>query len=223
MSHDPDPTNGHDVATESVRIQTSDGVDLEAEVAGPAPLDTIPPGGVAVVCHPHPLHGGSMHANVVEALFRSLPPAGAAVVRFNFRGAGGSSGTHDNGDAEQLDVKAAIEYAVGRWPGANLVLAGYSFGADVSLAVDVADVSGWLAIAPPLRIIDRDKLIALNDQRPKTLVGATHDQFNPYSDLVASTDALPNVTVVEAEGADHFFAVGLDRVVEAGKISLGLD
>ncbi len=222
MSHDPEPTSARDVAIESIRIETSDGVDLEAEVARPTPLDEPPAGGVAVVCSPHPLHGGSMHANVVEALFRSLPPMGAAVVRFNFRGAGSSSGTHDNGQAEQLDAAAAVGYACERWPGVKLVLAGYSFGADVSLAVDLPEISGWMAVAPPLRIVNPADMGALGDQRPKTLVGAAHDQFNPYRDLVTATESFPNTTVLEAEGADHFFAVGLDQVVEAGKLALGL-
>jgi alpha/beta superfamily hydrolase len=202
------------IETQRLSIETADGVELEAEIAGPAPIETAPPAGIVVVCHPHPLYGGSMHANVVDALFRALPPIGAGVLRFNFRGAGSSTGSHDEGIAERLDVEAAIAEAVERWPGAPLLLAGYSFGADVSLTVTAPEVGGWLAVAPPLRIVDRSAMGALTDERPKTMVTGTNDQFNRFDDLAAAVADLPSTTVTAAKGADHFFAVGLDAVVD---------
>jgi alpha/beta superfamily hydrolase len=202
------------------RITTEDGVELEAELAAPASGELSSPTGVVVACHPHPLYGGSMHANVVEALFQSLPPTGAAVVRFNFRGAGSSTGSHDEGRAERLDVEAAVSTAVERWPDTPLLLAGYSFGADVALTVTDPSIGGWLAVAPPLRIVDRASMGALTDERPKTMITGTADQFNPYDELAATVAELPNTTVAPAAGADHFFAVGLDAVVAAANTAL---
>ncbi|MDH3681710.1 MAG: hypothetical protein OEV40_17375, partial [Acidimicrobiia bacterium] len=145
-----------------------------------------------------------------------------AVLRFNFRGAGSSGGIHDEGRAERLDVEAAVAAAKERWPGSPILLAGYSFGADVSLTVDDPVLTGWLAVAPPLRVVAIEDMIALRDQRPKTIVGATNDQFNPFADLVETMASVPNATVVEAKGADHFFAVGIDAVVAAARDALGV-
>ncbi|MEL7208529.1 MAG: alpha/beta hydrolase, partial [Actinomycetota bacterium] len=117
--------------TERLPLTTGDGLDLRAELAAPAD-----PRAVAVVCHPHPLHGGNMYANVVETLFQALPATGVATLRFNFRGTNGSEGRHDQGRGEQLDVVAGIETVSERHPGLPLLLAGYSFGADLALAVD---------------------------------------------------------------------------------------
>ena len=208
------------IAQLALRIETDDGIDLEAELAAPAPTEATPPAGAVVVCHPHPLYGGSMHANVVEALYRSLPPEGAAVLRFNFRGSGGSSGSHDEGRGERLDVAAAVREAATRWPDAPLLLAGYSFGADVALTVTDPAVGGWLAVAPPLRVVDRAAMGALGDERPTWMVTGTADQFNPYDQLQASVDGLANVDVTAAQGADHFFTVGLDDVVAAARSAL---
>lgn len=202
-----------------LRIETDDGLELEAELAAPATADTDPRT-VVVACHPHPLHGGSMHANVVDALFRSLPPSGTAVLRFNFRGTGSSGGTHDEGRAERLDVRAAVAAASQRWPGASLLLAGYSFGADVALTVTEPSVGGWLAVAPPLRVVDRSDMGALADERPTTIVAGTADQFNPFADVVASVGELRTVSVIPAPGADHFFAVGIDVVVDTARSAL---
>lgn len=204
-----------EVRHERFQLQTSDGVALEAELVEPTTVGTI-----VVACHPHPQYGGSMEANVVEAMFRRLPLDGAAVVRFNFRGANGSGGEHDGGQAERLDVVSAIDEAIRRWPGVPLVLAGYSFGADVALAVDHAAIAAWLAVAPPLRIVDKAEMGALTDERPTFFVGAAHDQFNPYRDLLETVGDLPGATVVEAPGADHFFAIGLDEVVTTAQAAI---
>jgi alpha/beta superfamily hydrolase len=206
-----------EVRIEALAISTSDGLTLNAEAAVPSEI-----GAAMVVCHPHPLYGGSMHANVVEALFRSLPRLGVAVLRFNFRGGPGSEGVHDGGQGEQLDVVAAIDEADRRWPDVPLVLAGYSFGADVSLAVDHPSVVGWLGVAPPLRILPVDELVALGDQRPKHFVAAAHDQFRSPDELTDLVADAPNTTISVAPGADHFFAVGLDHVVDAARAALDL-
>jgi alpha/beta superfamily hydrolase len=207
-------------AVTRLAITTADQLDLRAELAPPSPEPEGGPRAVVVVCHPHPLHGGSMYNNVVEALFHGLPPRGAAVLRFNFRGASGSGGRHDHGRAERLDVAAALDELATRWPGLPLLLAGYSFGADVSLAVDHPAVRGWLAVAPVLRVVDPAEMVALRDPRPTWLLAAAHDQFRPYDELVPLVADAVNTTVAAVPGADHFFAVGLDQVAETGAAAL---
>ena len=113
-------------------------------IEGPAgPLETLHEGPddgtevvrVAVVCHPHPLHGGTMHNKVVFRLARGARKAGCAVVRFNFRGVGSSAGTHDDGRGEQDDVRAALAYARGRYPDLPVSVGGFSFGSSMSACV----------------------------------------------------------------------------------------
>ena len=204
MSDDVSP----EPQVEPLVLTTADGVTLQAEIAVPADVRAT-----VVVGHPHPLYGGSMYANVVEALFRALSRAGAAVLRFNFRGANGSGGEHDGGHAEQGDVAAAVAELVGRWPDQPLILAGYSFGADVALAVDHPSIQAWFLVAPPLRILERQEQVALTDERPKVVVAAAHDQFRPPAELAVELADAPHTSVTVAEGADHFFAAGLPTVV----------
>lgn len=197
-------------------LQTGDGIELQAEyVAGQDARASM------VVCHPHPLLGGSMHANVVEALFQGLPQEQVSVLRFNFRGTGGSGGEHDNGRAERFDVVAAIEEASYRLPGLPLVLAGYSFGADVALATDHEAITGWLAVAPPVRVVPVDEMVAICDERPKHVVCGANDQFRSPSSVREALGHGANITLSTVEGADHFFSVGLPQVVYAALAILG--
>jgi alpha/beta superfamily hydrolase len=89
----------------------------------------------AVVCHPHPLFGGTMHNKVVYQTAKSLDSLGLAVLRFNFRGVGKSAGTHDNDDGEQGDVRAALDFLTAEFPAAPQLVAGFSFGSRVGLRV----------------------------------------------------------------------------------------
>jgi alpha/beta superfamily hydrolase len=197
-------------------VQTSDGLDLRAEIASPVAVAAT-----VVACHPHPLHGGSMYANVVEALFTGLPPLGAAVMRFNFRGVSGSEGRYDRGRGERLDVLAAVDEMDRRWPEVDLLLAGYSFGAEVAMAVDHRAVAGWLLVAPPLTILPAEDLVALGDQRPKTFVVGANDQYCSPDRLAERLAGSPNTRVVEVEGADHFFGAGLDQVLATAATAIG--
>src|SRR5437763_16604652 len=94
-----------------------------------------PPRLTALVCHPHPLLGGTMHNKVVYQAAKSLDALGVPVLRFNFRGAGTSNGTHDRGRGEQGDVKAALDYLATEFQDVPLILAGFSFGSWVGLRV----------------------------------------------------------------------------------------
>ena len=93
----------------------------------------------AVVCHPHPLFGGTMHNKVVYQTAKTLHRFGLPVLRFNFRGVGSSEGSHDQGEGEREDVSAALDFLAGEYPGAPLLLAGFSFGSWVGLRVGCRD------------------------------------------------------------------------------------
>ncbi len=205
--------------TEVLSLRTSDGLSLMAEIAVDSTLD--PPSALMVLCHPHPQYGGNMHATVIDSLFRHLPAHGVACLRFNFRGVPGSQGEHDDGVGEQLDVIAAVETLGARWPELPLTLAGWSFGADVSLAVDHPRHRGWFCVAPPLSIVRVADMAAPLDPRPKMLAIPEHDQFNPPAKAEATTEGWVNTSRNVVPQTDHFLAGGLTRVNELALRSLG--
>jgi alpha/beta superfamily hydrolase len=185
---------------ERCTLVASDGTRLEAEVHVPEGLRAV-----AVLAHPHPLYGGSMHDGVPDILFRALPDLGIGAIRFNFRGVQGSEGTHDEGKAERLDVAAAVAaLAAARTAEVPLVVAGWSFGADVSLALDDPVIAGWCPIAPPLRVVPAAEMAAGLDARPKLVLSPEHDQFNPPPSAREKTASWANTEVREVPGADHF-------------------
>jgi uncharacterized protein len=145
MSHDPPGGTG----PLPVRFETGDGLSLEGEVTLPEDARAA-----VVLAHPHPAQGGTMRSLVTSELFRLLPLAGLAALRFNFRGVEGSEGTHDHGRAEHLDIEAAVGAMAGHAPGLTLVVAGWSFGADVALTVSDGRLAGWALLAPPLRVVE---------------------------------------------------------------------
>jgi alpha/beta superfamily hydrolase len=196
-----------DITPSEVELRTEDGLRLEAELVVPAS-----PLGAVVACHPHPLHGGNMRSLVPGELFRHLPAAGIAVLRFNFRGVEGSEGTHDGGVSEVLDVEAAIDTLATAMPGVPLVVAAWSFGADVSLKVLDSRLAGWVAIAPPLRIVDPAVMGASSDHRPKLLVVPEHDQFNPPERAREVTAGWVATEIGVINGADHFLVGRTDKV-----------
>jgi alpha/beta superfamily hydrolase len=186
---------------ESIRFTTSDNVELAADLlAHPSPVAR------AVVTHPHPLYGGDRHNPVVDTVFRALHDHGVSVLRFNFRGVGTSEGTHGEGVSERLDVMAAINTVVAEGSDQDLplLLCGYSFGADVALAVDHDAVRGWFVVAPPLAI--GSDFTERTDPRPVHIAAASNDQFRSADAAVEATSSWPQVEVHEITGADHFFA-----------------
>jgi alpha/beta superfamily hydrolase len=180
-------------------LVTADAISLVAEVT----LPTAPVRGAASIAHPHPLYGGTMHDAVVMTIDHALVAAGLATVRFAFRGTGGSGGTHSGGAGERLDVLAALEHAASVAPGRPLLACGYSFGADVTLACADDRVAAWMVVAPPLRVVET--FAAASDPRPKHLLVAAHDQYNPPDAARAATAAWRNTTIHVVDGADHFF------------------
>jgi alpha/beta superfamily hydrolase len=192
-------------------VTTSDGLALEAEVA----LAEGTPRAAMVLCHPHPQHGGTMRSIVIGALFGALPRVGVTCLRFNFRGVERSEGAYADGHGEQRDALAAIAAlgpaAVGQ--GLPLILAGWSFGADVALTTVDDAISGWLAIAPPLRIFPDFSAVA-HDPRPKLLALAEHDEFRDPSSVINEAASWVATTTEIVPGASHFFVGRTERLVE---------
>lgn len=199
------------MASESITLATSDGEELQAELFLP---DTAPRAAM-VICHPHPQHGGDMYTPVPAALFRSLDELGLAGVRFNFRGVGRSTGTHDDGKAERLDVVAAIDALAAAAPDVPLLAGGWSFGADVSLAVDDERVAGWFLAAAVLRVVDPSEMPARENAAPKRFAIGEVDQFASPDIIEPQLDSWTNTTSVTIPGADHFFGGLMQPVVDA--------
>jgi alpha/beta superfamily hydrolase len=170
------------------------------------------PWAAAVLLHPHPQFGGNMRSIVPGTLFNALPDAGVAALRFNFRGVEGSEGTYGEGVAERTDVVAAVDMLAPITEGLPLVLAGWSFGADTSLAVGDGRVAGWCCMAPPLRVVKLEDMVAAHDPRPKLLVQPEHDQYRPPDSARAVIADWVNTRLEVVPGADHFFVGRVDRV-----------
>jgi len=198
-------------------LTTSDAVSLEAEVATPEGPSTA----TAVLCHPHPQYGGTMRSIVISALFDALPDTGVTCLRFNFRGVERSTGTHDGGRAELLDVQTALDTAAASvGPAGPLLLVGWSFGADMTLATHDPRLAGWLAIAPPLRFATEFGAVAA-DARPKQLVLGQHDEFREPASVVEATEDWNATDIEVIPGASHFFVGRTERVVDAARAFVG--
>ena len=171
------------------------------------------PSFAALVCHPHPLYGGTMHNKVVYQTAKALHQLGAPVLRFNFRGAGQSEGEHDRGAGEQDDVRAALDYLAAEFPGKPIVLAGFSFGSWVGLRVGCEDprVSRLIALGLPVDNVDASYLKTCT--KPKLFIQGANDQFGSREKLEELFGELPEPKrLVFVGGADHFFEGHLDEV-----------
>lgn len=168
-----------------------------------------------VLCHPHPLYGGEMHNNIVSALAVAMQKAGIATLRFNFRGVGKSGGSHDQGNGEVEDVKAAVTYLLSRQAVLTVVVAGYSFGSMVGLRAGVADARIHKLIGVALPIGFGDPAFLLSSTKPKLLISGDRDNFSPLPNLRDLFAKLPEPKVlVTVNGADHFFWGQEDEVAK---------
>lgn len=192
-------------------LHTSDGLALEAEWAEPDGTVRAR----AVLCHPHPQHGGTMRSLVISELFRALPGAGVACLRFNYRGVEHSEGSYGEGVGERLDVLAALDTTAALdVAAAPVVLVGWSFGADMALSTFDDRIAGWVGIAAPLRFTDPAALERVGaDPRPKALVLAAHDEFRPAEWVRDAVAGWQTTHVHVVPGASHFFVGRTDRVV----------
>lgn len=164
---------------------------------------------VALVLHPHPLHGGTMHNKVVFRAAKALQEAGFETLRFNFRGVGQSTGEFDDGPGEAEDARIALDYLLGQQPQAREVIAaGFSFGSVVGLRVGCADarVGKLIAIGAPARMSNLDFL--RDCAKPKLFVHGAQDQLAPLIALEEFLSKLPassNHRLATIDGAGHFF------------------
>ncbi len=169
--------------------------------------------GAAVICHPHPLFGGTMHNKVVHAAAEAIGAAGLPVLRFNFRGVGRSGGAHDAGRGEQDDLRTVIDVLAGRYPGRPLLVAGYSFGAYVALHVGSRDAraAALVGIGLPVGLIGFGFL--LESAKPLTIIQGDRDEFGPLSAVMALAATLPGgARVIAVPGAPHNFAGRLEEL-----------
>ncbi len=179
----------------------------------------------AVVCHPHPLFGGTLHNKVAFHTMKALNSFGFPVLRFNFRGTGLSQGEHDHGIGEVDDVGAALDW-LDHALHLPLIFAGFSFGAAVGLKAACADsrVKAAISLGTPVVPVAADTELPRtytfdflqNCAKPKLFVSGARDQFGPRTELEALVRSLPEPKkLVVIEGADHFFEGRLRELREA--------
>jgi len=207
------------VVVDAISLRTDDGLTLEGEVHRPDA--TAAAKANAVICHPHPQHGGSKDHPLLWAIRISLVKRGFVVVTFNFRGVMGSEGSYTEGVEEVRDVAAAVTVARQEQPGPTFV-AGWSFGANVALRAALQDerIDALALIGMPLserRLLlpepEVDELKAFD--RPVLLVSGSEDPFSPPEEVLTLAGRLPRSTVEIVGEADHFFP---RREREAGEL-----
>jgi alpha/beta superfamily hydrolase len=163
----------------------------------------------ALVCHPHPLYGGTMHNKVVYHAMKTLHSFGYPVLRFNFRGAGLSEGEHDQGRGEVDDVRAALSWLNEEFH-LPIIFCGFSFGAATGLKAACGDarVKGLISLGTPITVEDRGYSYAFlkGCAKPKLFVSGERDQFSPTAALKQLVELSPEPKeLVIVEGGDHFF------------------
>jgi hypothetical protein len=179
----------------------------------------------ALVCHPHPLFGGTLHNKVVFHTMKALNSFGFPVLRFNFRGAGLSQGEHDQGNGEVDDVRTALDWLDAEYH-LPLLFAGFSFGAAVGLRAACADtrvravIGVGTPVVPVAEATEEPRVYALDFlhqcTKPKLFVSGARDQFGPRGKLEALVASVPEPKqLVLIEGADHFFEGRLRELREA--------
>jgi alpha/beta superfamily hydrolase len=213
---------------EAVTLHTADGLELVGELSLPLDRDPV----ATLVClHPLPTHGGMMDSHVIrKAAFRLPALAGVAVLRFNTRGTsseqGTSQGSFDNGDAERLDVAAAIEYAEFHdLP--DLWILGWSFGTDLALmhGLDPA-VHGAILLSPPLRYSGPEHLAAwAASGKPVTALVPEHDDYLQPAEARERFAAVPQAEVLGIDGAKHLWVGDAETVLDlvVQRVAPGVD
>jgi len=175
--------------------------------------------GVALVLHPHPLGGGTMHNKVVFRAASALNDAGLITLRINFRGVGQSTGVHDEGRGELEDVRAGLQYLAAAYPGKPVTLCGFSFGAWVGLGVGMLDdrVRNMISIGTPVDKYDFSFLATC--RKPILFVHGDQDEFGSVLRLQDLVDKIKqhnaSVELRVIRGSGHFFEGHLDELKKA--------
>lgn len=167
-----------------------------------------------VVTHPHPLYGGSMRNNVVDAIVEAYERARYTTLRFNFRGVGASQGRHENGVGEQEDVGAALQYLVSLKK-KSIDLAGYSFGAFVNcLGIDrFQQAARLIMVAPPVSFVDFGFLE--RNAKIEFVIAGANDSYGPSAEIERLLPRWnPKAELVIVEEADHFFGNHTAKLVD---------
>ena len=185
---------------------------LEALLEEPA---EAAPREAALVCHPHPQYGGTMHNKVVYRIARGLRRAGLAVLRFNYRGVNLSEGSYAHGEGEREDARAALEYLRRRYPELPYTLAGFSFGSRIVLQLGCEQPGARRVIAVGFPAVYKNHGYLNGCTVPRIFLQSTRDEFGPVKELKALIETLPEprqIVLIEAE--DHFFAGALEKLEE---------
>jgi uncharacterized protein len=173
----------------------------------------------ALVCHPHPLFGGTMHNKVVYHAMKAFQVYGLPVLRFNFRGAGLSEGKHDHGRGEVTDTRVALDWLQREYQ-LPVLFAGFSFGSSVGLRACCGDerVKGIVALGLPVKAGGREYHYSFLSgcPQPKLFISGDGDEYGPRTGVEAAVaGAAPPSTLVMIPGADHFFAGKLEPMQRA--------
>jgi alpha/beta superfamily hydrolase len=183
---------------------------LEALLEEP---EDLAPKEAALVCHPHPQHGGTMHNKVVYRIARGLRSTGAVVLRLNYRGVNLSEGTYDEGEGELEDARIALGYLRERYPQLPVTVAGFSFGSRIALRLGCGIARRVIAVGFPAAYKDKASLDTCTT--PRVFIQSTHDQFGSVEQIESIVAPLPEpkqLRLVEAQ--DHFFLGALDVLEE---------
>lgn len=179
--------------------------------------------GIALVCHPHPQHGGTMHNKVVYRVAKGLRRSGHVVMRFNYRGVNLSEGAYAHGQGELDDARIALDVLTSRYPALPLTLAGFSFGSRIVLRIGCAPDGPDVNQRKPRRVIAvgfptvyKDRAFLDNCVVPRIFIQSTRDQYGPVDELRPLVEALPEPKqLIWIDAQDHFFAGALEQLEES--------
>ena len=198
--------------TVEVSLPSPSGI-LEAVLMLPVP-ESSNYEAAAVVCHPHPLYGGSMNSKVVVTAAHAILEMGIPSLRFNFRGVGRSSGKYDRGIGEQDDVRAAVTYMAGK--AEKIIVIGHSFGALAGMRAGCGDARVRMMIGIGTPVADMSFL--MDCTKPEFFIHGMLDELIPVEEVVTLCGNLPEPKrLIKVEGADHLFTGKLGEVSEAVK------
>ena len=188
---------------------------MDVEFDGPAgrlhgklwePHGDRPPRALAVMCHPHPLYGGTMDNKVVFRAARGLQNAGVAVLRFDFRGVRRSEGAHDGQGGEMLDLGAALDWLIARHPGVEAWAGGFSFGSRTAVQRSLVDARIRRLVLVALPVLAFDCAYFARVAVPGLVVMGEKDNYGTLPELRRQFPVLPpDFVAVEIAGAGHFF------------------